>query len=194
MTHTTTRTRFRQVMRRRRVRQSLAATTTVVLAALSATPAVAASEPRPAQQSMGRGALLGVTPVAGLSQAEVAAFLKGADIDPATVRHGVRVYRLTYRALTPRGEPTTATGLLVRTKLPRSVKELLTDGFYERLRRPDGGLLAALEAQDGTCDWKPDVRVRLHSAVGDTDVAIANSISCAADLARNGVTAPVVDH
>lgn len=396
MTHTTTGTRFRQAaVRRRRVRRSLAAATALVLAALAATPAVAASEPRPARQSTERGALLGLTPVADLSQAEVAAFLKGADIDPATVRHGVRGYRLTYRTLTPRGEPTTATGLLVLpkdgehrldlvadthgtmvnrdyapsvakdfgkyapylhaaagravaapdylglgkgpglhpymdtassvsasldmlrasrtaarslgrpltgdvygtgfsqggqvamalgrelargadrhfrlralapvagpydlrgaeipalldgrvndisgvfymsyfltaqnrlhpvydnpaeafrqpyagyveelfdtrhteedivTKLPGSVKELLTDGFYERLRHPDGGLLAALEAQDGTCDWKPDVPVRLHSAAGDTDVPIANSLSCAADLARNGVTAPVVDH
>jgi hypothetical protein len=80
------------------------------------------------------------------------------------------------------------------TKLPGSVKELLTDGFHERLRHPDGGLLAALKAQDGTCDWKPGVPVRLHSAAGDTDVAIANSANCAADLARHGVRAPVIDH
>ncbi|MFB7407443.1 alpha/beta hydrolase [Streptomyces sp. NPDC056202] len=80
------------------------------------------------------------------------------------------------------------------TRLPGSVKELLTDDFYQRLSHPTGGLLAALKAQDGTCDWKPDVPVRLHTAAGDTDVPIANSVSCAADLARNGVTAPVVDH
>ncbi|MFE7515828.1 alpha/beta hydrolase [Streptomyces sp. NPDC057540] len=392
MTHTTPRTRFRHV------RRSLAAATAVVLTALVAAPAVAASEPRPAraaQQSTARGELLGVTPVADLSRAEVAAFLKGAGIDPATVRHGVRGYRLTYRTVTPQGAPTTATGLLVLpkggerrldlvadthgtmvhrdyapsvsedfglyapylhaaagravaapdylglgkgpglhpymdtassvsasldmlrasrtaarslgrpltgdvygtgfsqggqvamalgrelargadrhfrlralapvagpydlrgaevpalldgrvndisgvfymsyfltaqnrlhpiyddpaevfrqphagyveelfdtrhteedivTKLPGSVKELLTDGFYERLRHPDGGLLAAMKAQDGTCDWKPAVPVRLHSASGDTDVPIANSVNCAADLARHGVKAPVVDH
>ncbi|MFD8209829.1 alpha/beta hydrolase [Streptomyces sp. NPDC059695] len=392
MTHTTTRTRFRHV------RRSLAAATAVVLTALAAAPAVAASEPRPAraaQQSTARGELLGVTPVADLSRAEVAAFLKGAGIDPATVRHGVRGYRITYRTVTPQGAPTTATGLLVLpkggerrldlvadthgtmvhrdyapsvsedfgryapylhaaagravaapdylglgkgpglhpymdtassvsasldmlrasrtaarslgrpltgdvygtgfsqggqvamalgrelargadrhfrlralapvagpydlrgaevpalldgrvndisgvfymayfltaqnrlhpiyddpaeafrqphagyveelfdtrhteedivTRLPGSVKELLTDGFYERLRHPDGGLLAAMKAQDGTCDWKPAVPVRLHSASGDTDVAIANSVNCAADLARHGVKAPVVDH
>ncbi|MGW4703179.1 alpha/beta hydrolase [Streptomyces sp. NPDC004285] len=392
MTHTTPRTRFRHV------RRSLAAATAVVLTALAAAPAVAASEPRPAraaQQSTARGELLGVTPVADLSRAEVAAFLKGAGIDPATVRHGVRGYRLTYRTVTPQGAPTTATGLLVLprggerrldlvadthgtmvhrdyapsvsedfglyapylhaaagravaapdylglgkgpglhpymdtassvsasldmlrasrtaarslgrpltgdvygtgfsqggqvamalgrelargadrhfrlralapvagpydlrgaempalldgrvndisgvfymsyfltaqnrlhpiyddpaevfrqphagyveelfdtrhteedivTKLPGSVKELLTDGFYERLQHPDGGLLAAMKAQDGTCDWKPAVPVRLHSASGDTDVPIANSVNCAADLARHGVKAPVVDH
>ncbi|MEU8531100.1 alpha/beta hydrolase [Streptomyces sp. NPDC048629] len=397
MEHITTRIPTRQAARRRRARRSLAAATVLaVLGALTVAPAVAASELRPAaQQSTGRGTLLGVTPVADLSRAEVAAFLKGADIDPATVRHGVRGYRLTYRTLTPRGHSTTATGLLVLpkggerrldlvadthgtmvhrdyapsvaedfglyapylhaaagravaapdylglgkgpglhpymdtassvsasldmlrasrtaaralgrpltgdvygtgfsqggqvamalgrelargadrhfrlralapvagpydlqgaeipalldgrvngisgvfymsyfltaqnrlhpvygnpaeafrqpyagyveelfdtrhteedivTKLPGSVKELLTDDFYERLRHPDGGLLAALEAQEGTCDWKPDVPVQLHSAAGDTDVAIANSVNCATDLARNGVTAPVVDH
>ncbi|MHC5907793.1 hypothetical protein ACVNF4_28470, partial [Streptomyces sp. S6] len=80
------------------------------------------------------------------------------------------------------------------TKLPGSAKRLLTDSFYQRLQHPDGALLAALKAQDGTCDWKPDVPVRLHSAAGDTDVAIANSLDCAADLARHGVTAPVIDH
>ncbi|MGW4856893.1 alpha/beta hydrolase [Streptomyces sp. NPDC004288] len=392
MTHTTTRTRFRHV------RRSLAAATAVVLTALAAAPAVAASESRPvrtAQQSTARGELLGVTPVADLSRAEVAAFLKGAGIDPATVRHGVRGYRITYRTVTPQGAPTTATGLLVLpkggerrldlvadthgtmvhrdyapsvaedfglyapylhaaagravaapdylglgkgpglhpymdtassvsasldmlrasrtaaralgrpltgdvygtgfsqggqvamalgrelargadrhfrlralapvagpydlrgaeipalldgrvndisgvfylsyfltaqnrlhpvygdpaeafrrpyagyveelfdtrhteeeivTQLPGTVKELLTEDFYARLRHPDGGLLAAIDAQDGTCDWKPAVPVRMHSASGDTDVAIANSVDCAADLARHGVKAPVIDH
>ncbi|MET8546407.1 hypothetical protein ABZW03_38165 [Kitasatospora sp. NPDC004799] len=101
MTHTTNRTRVRQTVRRRRVGRSLAAATAAVLAVLAAAPAVAASEPRPAQQSTERGALLGLTPVADLGQAEVAAFLQGADIDPATVRHGVRGYRLTYRTVTP---------------------------------------------------------------------------------------------
>ncbi|MFE1233957.1 alpha/beta hydrolase [Streptomyces sp. NPDC058745] len=79
-------------------------------------------------------------------------------------------------------------------RLPGSVRELLTDAFLERLRHPDGALAAALGAQDGTCDWKPAVPVRLHTAAGDTDVPIANSAHCAADLARHGVTAPVVDH
>lgn len=53
-------------------------------------------------------------------------------------------------------------------RLPGSVKELLTDEFYDRLSHPTGGLLAALKAQDGTCDWKPDVPVRLHTAASTT--------------------------
>ncbi|HEY8982880.1 MAG TPA: alpha/beta hydrolase [Streptomyces sp.] len=382
-------------LRRRRALQTLAAGTALGLAVLVVTPAIAATQPRSASQSMTRGTLLGVTPVADLSRAQVAAFLEGAGIDPATVRHGIRTYRLTYRTITPQGRPTTATGLLVlpqggerrldlvadthgtmvhrdyapsvaedfglyapylhasagravaapdylglgkgpgrhpymdtasavtasldmlrasrtaaRTlgrpltsdvygtgfsqggqvamalgrelsrgadrhfrlralapvagpydllgaeipalldgrindisgeiymayfltaqnrlhpiyhhpseafrqpyagyveqlfdthhteedivaKLPGSVKQLLTDTFYKRLHHPDGGLLTALKTQDSTCDWKPDVPVRLHTASGDTDVAIANSLNCAADLARHGVTAPVVDH
>jgi len=393
MTHTTPRTPCPPAVRRRRVRRSLAAA--VVLAVLAAAPAVAAAEPLPTAQSTGRGVLLGVTPVAELGRAEVAAFLKGAGIDAATVRHGIRGYRLTYRTLTPRGESTTAAGLLVlpqgggrrldlvadthgtmvdrdyapsvaeefgrytpslhaaagravaapdclglgkgpgphpymdtassvsasldmlrasRTaaralgrpltgdvygtgfsqggqvalalgrelargadrhfrlralapvagpydllgaeipglldgrvndtsgvlhmayfltaqnrlhplyrdpaeafrqpyagyverlfdtrhteedilaKLAGSVKELLTDDFHQRLEHPDGALPAALKAQDGTCDWKPDVPVRLHTAAGDTDVPIANSRTCAAVLARHGVRVPVIDH
>ncbi|MFB6842106.1 alpha/beta hydrolase [Streptomyces sp. NPDC056361] len=399
--HAATPTRAGRSVRRRRARRSLAAATAAVVTALAAAPAFAASEPRPVpvpvpvQQTIGRGTLLGVTPVGDLSRTEVTAFLKGAGIDASTVRHGVRGYRLTYRTLTPQGAPTTATGLLVLprggerrldlvadthgtmvhrdyapsvaedfglyapylhaaagravaapdylglgkgpglhpymdtassvsasldmlrasrtaaaalgrpltgdvygtgfsqggqvamalgrelargadrhfrlralapvagpydlrgaevpalldgrvndisgvfymayfltaqnrlhpvytdpaeafrqpyagyveqlfdtrhteedivTKLPGSVKELLTDDFRERLGHPTGGLLTALKAQDGTCDWKPDVPVRLHTAAGDTDVVIANSVSCAADLARNGVRAPVIDH
>ncbi len=77
--------------------------------------------------------------------------------------------------------------------LPASVKELLTPGFYERMRHPTGGLKEALEANDGVCDWKPEVPVRLYAARGDTDVPIGNARSCAADLASHGVRAPVVD-
>lgn len=54
--------------------------------------------------------------------------------------------------------------------LPKTVKELLTPGFYERMKHPTGGLKEALKANDGVCDWKPDVPVRLYAARGDTDV------------------------
>jgi hypothetical protein len=77
--------------------------------------------------------------------------------------------------------------------LPGTVKELFTDAFYQRLRHPTGGLLESLRAQDGRCDWRPAAPVRLYSATGDTDVPLANSRACAADLARNGVKAPVLD-
>ncbi|MFI9234647.1 alpha/beta hydrolase [Streptomyces sp. NPDC053079] len=78
--------------------------------------------------------------------------------------------------------------------LPATVDQLITDGFREKLQHPSGALLEAMRAQDGTCAWKPDVPVRLHAAGGDTDVPIANSRSCARQLARNGVKVPVIDH
>ncbi|MGC5397621.1 alpha/beta hydrolase [Streptomyces sp. DT20] len=77
--------------------------------------------------------------------------------------------------------------------LPATLKELLTEDYYEKIQHPTGALLAAIRAQDGNCAWKPDVPVRLYSSSGDTDVPIANARNCAADLARQGVRAPVID-
>ncbi|CAM5373903.1 hypothetical protein GCM10010329_15140 [Streptomyces spiroverticillatus] len=81
----------------------------------------------------------------------------------------------------------------VAKALPGSVKELLTPEFYEKMRRPSGRLLKAIEANDGTCDWKPRVPTRLYTSAGDTDVPIGNARACAADLAANGKKAPVLD-
>lgn len=77
--------------------------------------------------------------------------------------------------------------------LPGTLKELLTDDYYEAIQHPTGALLDAVRAQDGNCAWKPDVPVRLYSSSGDTDVPIANARNCAADLAKRGVRAPVID-
>ncbi|MCX0243637.1 acetylxylan esterase [Streptomyces drozdowiczii] len=77
--------------------------------------------------------------------------------------------------------------------LPANLRELLTDAYYRKLQHPTGALLAAIRAQDTTCAWKPAVPVRLYTSSGDTDVPVANARSCAADLARRGVKAPVVD-
>ncbi|RCH69376.1 alpha/beta hydrolase [Streptomyces sp. SDr-06] len=77
--------------------------------------------------------------------------------------------------------------------LPGTVKDLLTPAFYERLRHPDGALLDAMRENDHTCDWKPSVPLRLYTASGDTDVPIANTRSCARQLAAHGKKAPVVD-
>ncbi|MFB8088074.1 alpha/beta hydrolase [Streptomyces sp. NPDC055992] len=77
--------------------------------------------------------------------------------------------------------------------LPANLKELLTDDYYRRLQHPTGALLATFRAQDGTCAWKPAIPVRLYTSAGDTDVPVANTRSCAADLAHRGVKARVVD-
>ncbi|MFE2325105.1 alpha/beta hydrolase [Streptomyces sp. NPDC059385] len=77
--------------------------------------------------------------------------------------------------------------------LPATPQELLTPEWYENVRAPRGELRAVLAANDGACDWKPAAPVRLYTGSADTDVPIANSRACAADLARHGVRARVVD-
>lgn len=77
--------------------------------------------------------------------------------------------------------------------LPATPDELLTPQWAANLRDPRGAFRTALTANDGSCDWKPAVPVRLYTGAGDTDVPIANARACAADLARHGVRATVVD-
>ncbi|MFD4913800.1 alpha/beta hydrolase family protein [Streptomyces virginiae] len=77
--------------------------------------------------------------------------------------------------------------------LPATPRELLTPQWAENIRSPHGALLEAVRADDGVCDWKPAAPVRLYAGAADTDVPIANSRACAADLARHGVRAKVVD-
>ncbi|CAM5531782.1 hypothetical protein SAVIM338S_04132 [Streptomyces avidinii] len=77
--------------------------------------------------------------------------------------------------------------------LPATPQELLTPEWAENVREPRGALLTALKANDGSCDWKPAVPVRLYAGSGDTDVPLANARACARDLARHGVRAKVVD-
>ncbi|MFD8278822.1 alpha/beta hydrolase [Streptomyces solisilvae] len=77
--------------------------------------------------------------------------------------------------------------------LASSVKRLLTPAFYNRLRHPSGPLLDAMRWADHTCDWKPDVPVRLYAGAADTDVPIGNARSCALQLAAHQAHVPVVD-
>ncbi|MGW1748025.1 alpha/beta hydrolase [Streptomyces sp. NPDC002092] len=77
--------------------------------------------------------------------------------------------------------------------LAPTVKDLLTPAFQERLRHLSGPLLDATRAADHTCDWKPDVPVRLYAGAGDTDVPIGNTRSCARTLAGQGTRVRVVD-
>ncbi|MER6526890.1 alpha/beta hydrolase [Streptomyces sp. NPDC001508] len=69
--------------------------------------------------------------------------------------------------------------------LAPSVKQLLTPAFYDFLQHPTGPLLSALRSADHTCDWKPDVPVRLYAGVADTDVPLGNARSCALQLAAH---------
>jgi pimeloyl-ACP methyl ester carboxylesterase len=81
---------------------------------------------------------------------------------------------------------------VVRSLAP-SVERLLTPAFHERLRHPSGAVLDAMRAADHTCDWKPDVPVRLYAGAGDTDVPIGNTRTCARTLAGQGARVRVVD-
>ncbi|WP_369237352.1 alpha/beta hydrolase [Streptomyces sp. R21] len=77
--------------------------------------------------------------------------------------------------------------------LPPTLKDMLTPAFYDRLRHPTGGLLAAMRENDHTCDWKPEVPVRLYAGAADTDAPIGNARSCAARLAGHGKRVLVVN-
>ncbi|MBY8342509.1 alpha/beta hydrolase [Streptomyces spinosirectus] len=77
--------------------------------------------------------------------------------------------------------------------LAPNVRQLLTPGFYERLEHPTGPLLAAMRAADHTCDWKPDVPVRLYAGDDDTDVPIGNARTCERTLAGFGARVRIVD-
>ncbi|MFI9804948.1 alpha/beta hydrolase family protein [Streptomyces sp. NPDC052301] len=81
---------------------------------------------------------------------------------------------------------------IVRQLAP-NVKALVTDDFYRQLGHPTGGLREALRANDHTCDWKPDVPVRLYAGDDDTDVPIGNSRTCARTLAGRGARVRVLD-
>ncbi|MCA6091771.1 alpha/beta hydrolase [Streptomyces sp. SCA3-4] len=109
-------------------------------------------------------------------------------------RDAAEVFRQPYAGVVDRLFDSRHTEEEIFKVLPATVRELLTDGFYERLQHPSGGLLEAMRAQDGACGWKPAAPVRLHTAAGDRDVPIANSVNCAGDFARHGVRVPVVDH
>ncbi|MEV6111623.1 alpha/beta hydrolase [Streptomyces sp. NPDC052109] len=78
-------------------------------------------------------------------------------------------------------------------QLAPNVRALLTDDFYRQLTHPTGGFREALRADDGTCDWKPDVPVRLYAGDDDTDVPIGNARTCARTLARRGARVRLLD-
>ncbi|QES52464.1 alpha/beta hydrolase [Streptomyces venezuelae] len=115
------------MMKNNLVRGAAAVVLAAVLGSL-AVPVAAAAGPGPAPgpgpgwkpaveataapQAAPRGTLLRVTPVAALGRDQVRAYEAESGVDTATVRYGVRAYRIEYATVTPEGRPTTATGLL----------------------------------------------------------------------------------
>ncbi|MFG2212048.1 alpha/beta hydrolase [Streptomyces sp. NPDC048638] len=102
-----------------------AGTAAMLLALLTAVPALAAPPAAPGQPvgaaqapadaapaGQGRGTLLSLTPLGSRAREEVIARAQKERLETGTARHGVAAYRLTYRTITPDGRPTTASGLL----------------------------------------------------------------------------------
>jgi dienelactone hydrolase len=79
----------------------------------------------------------------------------------------------------------------IAARLPGTPEELLTPHFIERLKYPKGVLARIMRTDDAVCtDWTPHAPVRLYDGNLDTDVALANTLSCQHSLAANGVDAP----
>ncbi|MFD7549366.1 hypothetical protein [Streptomyces sp. NPDC059816] len=80
----------------------------------------------------------------------------------------------------------------VAAALPATSKELFTPEFLDRVRHPTGELRQQLRALDTTCDWRPDVPVRIFHSPDDADVAFTNARHCSGQLTANGVEHEVV--
>lgn len=81
----------------------------------------------------------------------------------------------------------------IAAALPATSKELFTEAFLERIRKPAGDLREKLKALDTTCDWRPEVPVHLFHAKGDKDVSFTNSVQCRRQLAANGADQQLSD-
>jgi hypothetical protein len=75
----------------------------------------------------------------------------------------------------------------VAAALPATSKELFTPEFLDRIRQPTGELRERLRALDTTCDWRPEVPVRIFHSRADADVVFANATQCSGQLTANGV-------
>lgn len=168
-----------------------------------------------------RGALAGsglrIAGIAGLSgpyaieHEEMPALLVTGDVDPPTgafylaywtismnrLYHlyddPAEVFRAPYASTLPALYDGTHPEEEIFPHLPGSPQELLTDAYVYRLLHPTGAVARAIRDNDGTCDWRPTVPVRLYAATGDHDAPIANAYACQADLARHSVATPLVN-
>ncbi|GAA1183319.1 hypothetical protein F4556_000685 [Kitasatospora gansuensis] len=77
--------------------------------------------------------------------------------------------------------------------LPDTPQQLLTPHGIDWALHPTGGLLAAFEASDSSCDWAPRVPVRVYAASGDRDVALSNAQHCAQALTEHGAQVTLTD-
>ena len=85
------------------------------------------------------------------------------------------------------------TGEQIIGELPAAAKDLFTEDFLNRIRKPDGVLKDRLRPMDNTCDWRPNVPVEIFHGRGDKDVDFSHSTYCAAQLTRNGAAHRLTD-
>jgi hypothetical protein len=77
--------------------------------------------------------------------------------------------------------------------LPHTLTAMFRPGFLAQLAHPHGALLRALNANDATCDWRPQVSVKLFYSPIDEAVAPSNTASCVAALRSRGSSVDVAD-
>ncbi|MFS8098524.1 alpha/beta hydrolase [Lentzea alba] len=77
--------------------------------------------------------------------------------------------------------------------LPKTMRELLTPAYFERLKHPTGVLGAKLREADGYCDWRPTVPVTIYSSAGDRDTLLETSAYCDQRLKKHHARSTLVD-
>ncbi|MFM9370572.1 hypothetical protein [Streptomyces sp. Da 82-17] len=77
--------------------------------------------------------------------------------------------------------------------LPGAARDLFTEDFLAKVRRPTGLLAERLRPLDRACDWRPGVPVELFHGRGDRDVDFSHSAYCARRLTANGAPHRLTD-
>ncbi|MFF4531753.1 hypothetical protein ACFY1P_21085 [Streptomyces sp. NPDC001407] len=81
----------------------------------------------------------------------------------------------------------------IARELPAASKDLFTEDFLNKIRKPDGVLKDKLRPMDNTCDWRPDVPVEIFYGLGDKDVDPSHAKYCANQLTRSGAAPRLTD-
>ncbi|MFF7725782.1 lipase family protein [Streptomyces sp. NPDC008001] len=79
------------------------------------------------------------------------------------------------------------------SELPAASKDLFTEDFLNKIRKPEGVLKDKLRPMDNTCDWRPNVPVNIFHGRGDKDVDFSHATYCAGQLTRNGAASRLTD-
>ncbi|MEV6241421.1 lipase family protein [Lentzea sp. NPDC051838] len=77
--------------------------------------------------------------------------------------------------------------------LPATMRDLLTDTYFERLRNPTGVLKTRLREADSYCDWRPTVPVKIYSSAGDKDTLLETSAYCDQRLKQHHAKSTLID-